>query len=512
MSDGLRATARRFGVTDPQPWQLDAARAAVAGRDVVLVAPTGGGKSLVYQLAGLERDGWTLVVSPLLALQFDQMAHLEDAGVRAARLSSAEGVRRRREVLDAVTAGDLDVLLLAPEQLAGDAGDRLAEHPPSLVVVDEAHCVSEWGHDFRPDYLRLGHLVRRLGDAPVIAMTATAAPPVRDSIVDRLGLDDPVVVTTDLRRPNLRYAVVQVPDRDRQVQEVVDRVNDHPAGSAGIVYARTRRSAEEVAGALRDAGRDARHFHAGLSRRERDDVQRAYMDGEIDVLVATSAFGMGIDKADVRFVVHVEAPPSLDDYVQESGRAGRDGEPADVVLVHRPEDLSLGRFFAAGVPRRATVEKVLAAVRRDVASDDLPDETGMSRRAVTQVLNLVDLADEPTVAAVRARAEARRRLERSRVDLVREYAGSSRCRTSVLLGYLGQPVDPCGCCDNCVAGVAGDEVVDDELGAATIEHPEFGRGTVVETEEDRVTVLFEEAGYKTLLRDIVVDRGLVTDA
>jgi ATP-dependent DNA helicase RecQ len=218
VSSGLRVLARRFGVTDPQPWQVEAIEAAVAGRDVVLVAPTGGGKSLVYQLAGLELPRWTLVVSPLLALQADQVDKLDAAGVPAARLSSAEGKRRRAEVLDAVRGGDLEVLLVAPEQLAGGLVDELAEHPPGLVVVDEAHCVSEWGHDFRPDYLRLGHLVRRLGDAPVIAMTATAAPPVRDSIVDRLGLDDPVVVTTDLRRPNLRYAVVQVPDRDRQVQ------------------------------------------------------------------------------------------------------------------------------------------------------------------------------------------------------------------------------------------------------------------------------------------------------
>ncbi|WP_139983925.1 RecQ family ATP-dependent DNA helicase [Nocardioides litoris] len=519
MSDGIRIAARRFGVDRPQDWQVDAVRAAVGGRDVLVVAPTGGGKSLVYQLAGIERDGWTLVVSPLLALQADQVEHLEAAGLTAARLSSAEGKRRRREVLDAVADGSLDVLLVAPEQLAGALGDELAQHPPGLVCVDEAHCVSEWGHDFRPDYLRLGALVRRLGgDAPVIAMTATAAPPVRASVVERLGLDDPLVVSTDLQRPNLRYAVEQVPDRDRQLAAVLARVDAEPAGSAVLVYARTRRSTEEVAAALRDAGRDAEHFHAGLGTRARADVQRRFMAGELDVLVATSAFGMGVDKADVRLVVHVEAPPSLDDYVQETGRGGRDGDEAGVLLVHRPEDLSLGRFFAAGVPRRGSVEKVLAALRDGADPADpaaVAEATGLGRQAAQRVLNLVDLLDpeeERTVAAVREKAEARQRLERSRVDLVREYADTQRCRSAYLLGYLGEQVDRCGTCDNCEAGVAAEEHADDSLGAASLEHPTFGHGTVVETEDDRVTVLFEEAGYKTLARDVVEDRDMVAEA
>ena len=513
MSSGIRALARRFGVDEPAPWQVEAVEAAVEGRDVLLIAPTGGGKSLVYQLAGLQRDGWTLVVSPLLALQVDQVEHLDAAGVRAARLSSAEGKRRRAEVLSAVEDGALDALLLAPEQLAGaDLADHLAAHPPGLVVVDEAHCVSEWGHDFRPDDLRRGELLEQVaGDAPTIAMTATAAPPVRSSVVQRLRLVDPVEVTTDLHRDNLRFAVHQVPDRDRQVERVVATVAEQPAGAGGIVYARTRRSAEEVAEALRAAGRDAAHFHAGLGRAERDDVQRRFMSGGIDVLVATSAFGMGIDKPDVRFVVHVEAPPSLDDYVQETGRAGRDGEPADVVLVHRPEDLALGRFFAAGVPRRASVEKVLAALRDDVARDDLPAATGLGRQAVTRILNLLDLADEPTAEAVREQAEARKRLERSRVDLVREYAGTTRCRAAYLLGYLGEQTGPCGVCDNCRAGVADDEEGDGPLALAEVEHPTFGHGTVTEDHDDRVTVLFEDAGYKTLARDVVVDRGMVDE-
>ena len=524
-SPTLLEHAAHFGVTDPAPWQVEAAEAAIAGRDVVLVAPTGGGKSLVYQLAGWQRPGWTLVVSPLLALQSDQVEHLRAAGVEAARLSSAEGKRRRAEVVESVTSGRLDALLVAPEQLAGTLADELEGHPPSLVVVDEAHCVSEWGHDFRPDYLRLGALVRRLGgsdagpddaDAPVIAMTATAAPPVRDSIVERLGLDDPVVVTTDLSRPNLHYAVRQVPDRDRQVKEVVALVGEQPADAAGIVYARTRRSAEEVAAALRDEGRDAAHFHAGLRRAEREEVQRAFMTGEVPVLVATSAFGMGIDKPDVRFVVHVEAPPSLDDYVQETGRAGRDGERADVVLVHRPEDLSLGRFFAAGVPRRSSVEKVLTALSVGTAPEDVPEETGLGRQSVLRILNLVELVgtldgEGPTVEAVRDKAEARKRLERSRVDLVREYADTDRCRAAYLLGYLGEDVDRCGVCDNCRAGVAPEEDPADALGSATVEHPDFGRGTVVETQEDRITVLFEDVGYKTLSRDVVEGRDMVAD-
>lgn len=525
MSDGSAALVRRvqqaargFGVEDVAPWQSEAITAAVDGRDVLVVAPTGAGKSLVYQVAGLLRPGWTLVVSPLLALQADQVEHLRRAEVRATRLSSAEPAGRREETLDALRAGGLDVVLMAPEQLVRDDVRALvAEHPPGLVVIDEAHCVSEWGHDFRPDYLRIGNELCCGVEAPTIAMTATAAPPVRASVMEQLCLADPLVVSTSLERPNLRYAVEQVPDRRRQVERVVRAVGEHPSGTSGIVYTRTRRSAEEVADALRAAGCDAAHFHAGLPARRRAELQEAFMGGGTDVLVATSAFGLGVDKPDVRFVVHVEAPPSLDDYLQESGRAGRDGRPAEVLLVHRPEDLSLGRFFATGVPRRSSVERVLRALPEGAGPDradqvdGVADAAGLGRRATLRILNLVaslEPGTRPTVRRVRHKAEARRRLERSRVDLVREYVDTRRCRAAYLLGYLGESTAPCGTCDTCEEGAPPEDGTSD-LDGASVEHPDFGRGSVMEEHGDRVTVLFEDAGYKTLLREVVVDRDMV---
>jgi ATP-dependent DNA helicase RecQ len=520
----VRREARRFGVDQLRPWQDEAVRAATGGRDVVVLAPTGSGKSLVYQLAGVLRGGWTLVVSPLLSLQADQVDHLEQAsGVRAARLSSAEPAGRREELLGAVAEGGLDFLFLSPEQLARpELRERLAARPPSLVAIDEAHCVSEWGHDFRPDYLRLGELLDELEQRPVrVALTATAAPPVLASLADRLTLDDPLLLVADLERPGLHLAVEHVPDADLRDERVLDAVASY-GDVAGLVYARTRRAAEELAAALEQRGHRAEAYHAGLGARRRTELQSAFMAGEVPVLVATSAFGMGIDKPDVRFVVHAQAPGSVDAYFQEVGRAGRDGEPAQALLLYRPEDLGLARFFAGGVPRRSSVAAVLAAVERTGSRE--PEQVApvaeLGRAATTRVLNLLDLTDDPAhadVDAVRERAEAHRSLERSRVEMVRAYAESDRCRSAWLSGYFGQQADPCGHCDACDADPAvvperHEESVHatvTELEVETVTHPEFGSGTVVDHEDDRITVLFADAGYKTLARSIVEERHLL---
>jgi ATP-dependent DNA helicase RecQ len=539
----VAAAREHFGHESLLPGQADAVGALLAGRDVLLVSPTGSGKSLTYQLAGVLLDGLTLVVSPLLALQADQLAHLEEAGQVAGRISSEESAGERADVLERAASGELRFLFLAPEQLANpEVHAAVASLAPVLVAVDEAHCVSAWGHDFRPDYFRLGELVATLGAAAegsaeiqrprIIAMTATAAHPVREDIADRLGMVDPLAVATGFARDNLELDVVRAVDPDHQRRVVLELVAQRAAeakgSGTGLLYARTRRGAEMYAEALAEAGLRTAVYHAGLARKVRQQAHDDFADGRVDVVAATSAFGMGIDKPDIRYVVHADAPESPDTYYQEVGRAGRDGEPAKGTLVYRPEDLSLGKFFAASVPRRKDVEKVLRAVEAAGSSDPraVTEVCEFGARKTGRILNLVTLAREvgavddssgvrATVTAVVERAEAQRRLEDSRVEMMRGYAETDRCRSSFLVGYFGeQQEDPCGMCDNCRAGLA------EEAGAADVDapypvqshvrHEEFGVGTVTDVEEDRLTILFEDVGYRTLSLEIVRSEGLLT--
>ncbi|PWN02772.1 recombinase RecQ [Nocardioides silvaticus] len=518
----IRDLARReFGHDSLLPGQSEAIGALANGEDVLLVSPTGAGKSLVYQVGGLLRGGCTIVVSPLLALQQDQVERIDAAPgeARAARLSSAEGEQERRDALAGAADGTIDFLFLSPEQLANaEVRARLAELRPGLVAVDEAHCVSVWGHDFRPDYFRLGELVAELGAQRIVAMTATAAPPVRDDIVERLGMNNARTVVTGFARPNLRLDVVRVESEDDQRDAVRAAVKD--TDGAGIVYCRTRPAAEEYAALLAEDGRRTAVYHAGLGHRRRDEAYDAFMAGEVDTIVATSAFGMGIDKPDIRFVVHAQVPESPDTYYQEVGRAGRDGEPSVGTLVYRPEDLALGRFFSAGVPRADDVRSVVAAAR---AGDREPgaaaERTGLGKRKAGRILNLVRLVEEAGAAtspkrhtaAVIEVAEAHQRLERSRVDMMRGYAETDRCRAEFLVGYFGEQVDRCEVCDNCREGVAP------ETGGADapypvqsrVEHDEFGPGVVTDVEDDRLTVLFDDVGYRTLSLEVVEAEGLL---
>jgi ATP-dependent DNA helicase RecQ len=520
-----------FGHRDLYPGQRAALQAALSGRHVLLVSATGSGKSLVYQVAGLVGGGLTLVVSPLLALQQDQLDRLPDGvRARAARLSSAESEARREEVLAAAETGTLSFLALAPEQLASqEVRTRLRNARPRRVVVDEAHCVSTWGHDFRPDYLRLGRLLSEVGVRQTIALTATAAAPVRDDIIRRLGMRDPAVVVMGFARDNLALTVHRCADADDQLAHVVDRALTTPG--AGLVYARTRRSAEEVAAVLTERGRAADVYHAGRPAAERREVHERFTRVGDRVVCATSAFGMGIDRADVRFVVHAQVPESLDTYYQEIGRAGRDGEPAECTLYYRPEDLSLGRFFSTGVPDEDDVRAVVRAIE-DVGRDRraVVRRTGLTTRRVGRLMNLVEDAlrqrddgedaaaqDDPEgslVAAAVCRAEAQRRLARTRVEMVRAYAETSRCRMAFVAGYFGERLDaPCGRCDGCrsgdgtlVAGAGGYPV------GSAVHHDTFGAGTVVDEDVEQVTVLFEEHGYRTLAIQVVEDEGLMRPA
>ncbi|WP_159017246.1 DNA helicase RecQ [Cognatiluteimonas profundi] len=397
MSDAALAQLRHvFGYDSFRGEQARIVDHVTGGGDALVLMPTGGGKSLCYQLPALLRDGTAIVISPLIALMQDQVEALRQLGVRAAFLNSsqdaAESAATERQLLD----GALDLVYVAPERLLTPRFLSLLDRAPiALFAIDEAHCVSQWGHDFRPEYRQLTMLHERWPQVPRIALTATADAPTRREIIERLALEDAQQFISSFDRPNIRYTVVQKHDSRRQLEDFLE---GH-AGASGIIYCLSRRKVDATAAALAARGITALPYHAGLDAGVRAANQRRFLREDGIVMVATIAFGMGIDKPDVRFVAHMDLPKSLEGYYQETGRAGRDGEPSEA-------------WLAYGLGDAVLLQRMIEQ-----------SESG----------------------------EERKRLERSKLDTLIGYCESTGCRRQTLLGYFGEShPGACGSCDNCM--------------------------------------------------------------
>jgi len=461
-----------FGFDAFRPGQEEVTRAALENRDTLALMPTGSGKSLTYQLAGMLRPDTTLVLSPLIALMKDQVDKLP-AGVAPAAtfVNSSLTSDETADRLAAASAGYKRLIYAAPERLRQRGFvDLLRSVGIGLVVVDEAHCVSMWGHDFRPDYLFIRHALAELGEPTLLGMTATATPETAREIGDALGRE-PEVVRTTVVRPNLRYEVEEVGNADDRVSAVVRRLETLESGSA-IVYARSRRSTEELARTLRGYGFRAEHYHAGLAPEERTRVQDAFVSGRAQTVVATTAFGMGIDKPDVRLVCLVNYPSSLEEFTQMVGRAGRDGEQSDTLLLAGPADAgSLRRFALTDVPPasdlRATY-RVLRDAAGPVDAEEIAaivpgrdprvlvgmlEQAGLVRRGFDRGRRMqIDVLPAPDDAAERVEALlGRARLVASaRAERIVEFAESRTCRHAQIAEHFGEAfLPPCGTCDVC---------------------------------------------------------------
>ena len=535
----LSELARSVFGFDLRPSQRSAAESVVSGRDTLAVLPTGSGKSAIYQIAGLARAGVTVVVSPLIALQRDQVRSLTALGLRAVPVNSSLHSAQRAEVLAALRAGEADFVMLGPEQLAND--ETLREltggpRPITMVAVDEAHLVSEWGHDFRPEYLRLADVIDAFGRPPVLALTATAAPPVQADITRQLRMRDAQVIVSDFDRPGITLAVRRTRHGLAEAQAVDDRTvevvlaHDTPA----LVYALTHARCESLAERLRLESYRVAAYHAGLPAAERSRVQDGFFSGEIEIVVATSAFGMGIDKPDVRTVVHAGVPGSLDEYYQEIGRAGRDGAPASAVLVYDPRTVRIPRLLAARsriAPHAVhAVVDALEATSGRVTLTGLAGTSGMSRhvveRVVDELLELGALAPDgndavrvpghlpaTTFATVAAAGDRRQAVLTSRIDAARHYAETVRCRRAELLGYFGEQYEPpCGTCDNDAgagAEVPREQKREDGPGGVGVHHRLWGAGTLLSRDEHELTVVFDSVGYRHLTAAALTN-GLLT--
>ncbi len=576
-STAIRALLRcQFGLEAFRPGQEETIHALLAGRDTLAVLLTGAGKSLVYQLAAQILPGATLVVSPLLALMHDQAQSLTERGMEVGIINSTLTERQADEALRQVQQEQVKLLYVTPERFEDEAFMAQAQRMEvSLLVIDEAHCISAWGHSFRPSYLALGRVAEQLGRPTLLALTATATPWVRRDITERLGMRQPAMVVRGSNRPNLFLEVLRV-EEECQDRRVLQRLLTEAAGperygeplaqeltramqGSGIVYTATTAAVRETAAWLQEWGIAADYYHGQRRKGDRERVQEAFMDGDLRVIAATNAFGLGVDKPDVRFVIHRDIPASVEAYYQEAGRAGRDGNLSRCVLIYRPGDLGRAAFLAGtGHLKREDVMRALDTLQARPRGTvrDLQKATGLGRGNLMRLIELLErqgivarprgdgetpTAERPGGGAlggihllrpdvhpddVSLNGEARRlAYEHSRREMTRGYADLNDCRQEYILSYFGETYDAPSCtmCDNSVRHSQREAppASRPELPAGRapqgspfatgdrVEHVAWGAGTVQRLRDDAATVLFDASGYKTLALPGALEQNLL---
>ena len=468
-----------FGFDDFRKGQREVVEHLLEGDDALVVMPTGSGKSLCYQLTGALTQGVTLVVSPLIALMKDQIDTLRRTGLPATEINSSMSWAEQQERIDRMRVGDYKIVYVAPERFRSDSFCKaLSEVEIGLLAIDEAHCISQWGHDFRPDYRRLADIREQFGEPQTVATTATATEFVQKDIVEQLGVPDADIIVSGFERPNLYFEIFHARSKNGKLRRL-DALTDYYEGESIIVYAATRKQVRNVCEDLKAIGVDAGLYHAGLDDAERSEIQEKWMEGEVPVLVATNAFGMGVDKPDVRAVVHFNMPGSIEAYYQEAGRAGRDGEEAHCVLLFNYADTGIHEWFADNsYPERADIEKVweicqkMGVGQHDFGMRDFADKIGevtivhsmAAESALRQLAGAghvrknsrgLEILDDVPASKLRVdfdRIDQRRKIAHDQVENVADYASTNGCCQAALLEHFGSEAsfgEECGHCSGC---------------------------------------------------------------